>query len=483
MVAELSLTRRRKRLLLSVISLASFMGALDATIVNISLPTISAYFGARMGLVSWVVIGYLLVLSSSLLLFGRLGDLRGFRPVFLGGFTIFTLGSLLCGLSGEITHLIAFRILQGIGAAALQAIGPAMVALYLPEKERGRAFGVLATAVSLGIAGGPILGGFLTEYLSWHWIFFINVPIGALALAMGSALLPRPGPVDTGASFDAPGAALLFLALLTLLLPLSDGIYLGWNSPMVIGSAALSLVFWTSFIVRELRCRDPLVDLHLFSNRDFTFANMAGFLVMAALSGCEFLLPFFFERVAGLATSIAGLLLAVPALALMVTGLLSGTLSDRYGCRPFAAAASLLAAGTFLLLSTFSGATTIPFVVATLICLGVAVGFFFPPNMSQILGQCRREEQGVGSGVMNTMKNLGDTLGIALFGTVALAVIGAQSARLPGVPAASLPPDILVSGFRVAFIAGIVLCLAAAAMSALARDVSSRVGEEESQAG
>ena len=160
MAEDKALTPRRQRLLVVVIALASFMGALDATIVNISLPAISASFGARLGLVSWVIIGYLLVLSASLLLFGRLGDLHGFRPVFLGGFLVFTAGSLLCGLSGEVTHLIGFRVLQGAGAAALQALGPALIALNLPKENRGRALGILATATSLGIAGGPIIGHF-----------------------------------------------------------------------------------------------------------------------------------------------------------------------------------------------------------------------------------------------------------------------------------------------------------------------------------
>jgi EmrB/QacA subfamily drug resistance transporter len=473
----------RKRLLLTVIALASFMGALDATIVNISLPSISASLGARLGLVSWVIIGYLLVLSSSLLLFGRLGDLHGFRPVFLGGFGVFTLGSFLCGISGEVTHLIGFRILQGIGAAALQAIGPALVAMYLPKEEQGRALGILATALSLGIAGGPILGGFLTEYLSWHWIFFINVPVGILGLAIGSAVLPADAPASRTGPFDLAGSALFFLALLTLLWPLSDGIYLGWTSPLILGSILVSVVLWGAFLRQELRAPDPILSLRLLANRDFTLANGAGFLVMAALSGCEFLLPFFFERVKGFSTGTAGLLLAVPAVALMVAGPLSGALSDRYGVRPFATGASFLAAGGFLLLAGFSPAASLPFILATLLFLGLAMGLFFPPNMSQILGQCRREEKGMGSGVMNTAKNIGDTVGTALFGTVALAVIGAQAAHLPGTTAATLPPALLTSGFRVAFLVGILLCLAAVAMSAFSRDVPRGKGREESRTG
>ncbi|HTY52434.1 MAG TPA: MFS transporter [Methanomicrobiales archaeon] len=479
MAADPELTPGRRRLLVTVVALASFMGALDATIVNISLPAISASFGARLGLVSWVIIGYLLVLSSTLLLFGRLGDLHGFRPVFLGGFLVFTAGSLLCGLSGEVTHLIGFRVLQGAGAAALQALGPALIALNLPRENRGRALGILATATSLGIAGGPIIGGILTEYLSWHWIFFINVPVGIFALALGYAVLPPGAPERRDLPFDLGGSVLFFLALLTLLWPLSDGIYLGWTSPAILGSLLLSAIFWAAFLRRELRVPDPLLNLRLLSNRDFTLANGAGLLIMAALGGSEFLLPFFFEKVKGLPTSTAGLLLAVPAVALMVAGPLSGSLADRRGARPFATGASLLAAGSLILFAGLSPATSLPYTLAALLCLGLAMGFFFPPNMSQILGQCSRSEKGMGSGVMNTTKNIGDTVGTALFGTVALAVIGAQAAHLPGVTAADLPPDILTSGFRVAFAVGILLCLAAAAMSFLVKGVPCRPGEGE----
>ncbi|HUK39005.1 MAG TPA: DHA2 family efflux MFS transporter permease subunit [Methanomicrobiales archaeon] len=477
MTAGPALPPARKRLLLGVVALASFMGALDATIVNISIPAISASLGARLGLVSWVLVGYLLVLSATLLLFGRLGDLRGFRPVFLGGFLAFTAGSLLCGLSTGIVPLIGFRILQGAGAAALQAMGPALVALHLPKEERGKALGILATAVSLGIAGGPILGGIITQYLSWHWIFFINVPVGIVAIAIGTAVVPPGAAGSSSGRFDLAGSGLFFLALLTLLWPLSDGIYLGWTSPPILASLLFSLVFWAAFLRQELRSSAPLLDLRLFSDRSFSFANGASFLIMAALAGSEFLLPFFFERVQGLPTSTAGLLLAIPAIALMVAGPLSGALADRCGTRRFAVGSSLLGAVSFLLLSGFSPESPFPYVLLTLLSMGLAMGFFFPPNMSQILGRCRPEEKGMGSGVMNTAKNVGDTLGTALFGTIALSVIAARAARLPGIPAASLPPDLLTGGFRIAFAAGVLLCIAAAAMSALAREAPGATGE------
>lgn len=197
-------------LILLLISLAAFMGALDTTIVNISLPSISKYFGSDIATVSWVSITYLLVLSSTLITFGRVADIRGYKKIYIAGFVIFTLGSLSCGLSSTIFMLIGFRVLQGAGAAMLQAIGGAMVVRYLPEKARGTAFGVLTTSAAVGLAAGTPLGGFLSQFYSWHWIFFVNLPVGIFAIILALTILPRDsGEVaGEGSTCQEPGCCL-----------------------------------------------------------------------------------------------------------------------------------------------------------------------------------------------------------------------------------------------------------------------------------
>src|SRR4030043_70082 len=177
-------------LILILISLASFMGALDATIVNISLPTISKYFQCDIATVSWVAMAYLLILSSTLIAFGRVADIRGYKKIYIAGFATFTIGSLLCGFSSNIYLLIGFRVLQGIGAAMLQAIGGAMIVRYLPEKNRGIAFGILTTSAAVGLAAGTPLGGFFFHVFAWRLFFFINVPVGVMAIILGIAVLP-----------------------------------------------------------------------------------------------------------------------------------------------------------------------------------------------------------------------------------------------------------------------------------------------------
>ena len=315
------LSGRDQKLVLFILALSTFMASLDSTIVNISLPAIAESFKVPMNSVSWVAMSYLLVLSGFLLVMGKLGDMKGFRRVFIVGFAVFTIGSLLCALSQSIETLIGFRFIQGIGAAALEAIGPAMIAIYLPKEIRGKALGILATIVSLGIAAGPILGGFLTEYLSWHWIFLINVPIGIVAVIASMKFLPSDRDfINKDARFDAIGAVLFFFALVTFLWPVNEGLTLGWTNSAIIGSFVISFILWVLFILREPRCKDPLCDFALFRNRNFLAATLAAAIVMFAFSGTEYLLPFFFEGVMNYHPDFAGILLAIPAFALMFCG-------------------------------------------------------------------------------------------------------------------------------------------------------------------
>ncbi len=457
-------TSRDQTIILVIVAFAVFMATLDTSIVNIALPTIAGWFRADMGLVSWVVMAYLLVLSGLMLACGRLGDMKGFRRVFIAGFVLFTLGSLLCGLAGTIGLLIIFRMLQGIGAAAIDAIAPAMIALYLPAEKRGWALGILMTIVSIAIAAGPILGGFITEFLGWYWVFFINVPIGILAVVLAVRYLPQDVIPEKTGRFDSGGALLILAALATLLFPLNQGLYLGWTSPIIAGSFAASLVFWALFWFHERRCPCPLIDPGLFSSPDYLRGNAAGMILLMAFAGSEFLLPFFFELARGISTEMAGMLLAVPAVALMVSGPVAGTLSDRYGSRGLMIGAALLSVLTFCLFSFFDAATGLPFIIAALALEGIAVGLFMPPNMSLILGSGSQGAGGVASGVMMTLRNAGAVLGIAILGSIAMQ-------DFPGAMAGQAPvPAVLVPGFHAAFVAGAALCLIVAVVSVFVKD-------------
>lgn len=458
---------REQKIVIAIVGLAAFMATLDTSIVNISLPTIAAWFGTGMGPVSWVVMSYLLVLSGLMLACGRLGDLKGFRRVFIAGFVIFTAGSLFCSLSTTLSLLVASRVVQGIGAAALDAMAPAMLVASLPAEKRGWALGVLMTIVSVAIAAGPILGGFITEFLGWHWIFLINVPVGIVSCILAVRYLPQDKVTDTAGRFDTAGAVLILAALAMLLFPLSQGLYLGWTSPVITGSLAACLILFTLFLLHERRCPCPLIDPALFSSHNFLWGNIAGMLIVMVFAGSEFLLPFALELMRGLPTEQVGMLLAIPAVVILLAGLIGGTLSDRYGSRGLMIVSAFLSAATMLLLSYLHPETSLAGIAGVLALEGLAVGLFMPPNMSLVLGSGRQDTGGVASGVMMTLRNVGAMMGVALMGSIAVQGFGGAGA---GLQLQGIEPARLVPGFHTAFLAGMIICLVIAGISAYVRE-------------
>lgn len=411
----------RQRLLLVLVSLAGFMGALDTTIVNISLPTIATYFSTTITLVSWVAMAYLLTLSATLIAFGRLADIRGYRNVYICGFAIFTAGSLLCGMfAGGIGELVGFRILQAIGAAMLQAIGGAMISMYLPAQNRGRALGIMTTFISFGVAAGPVLGGFLTTYLAWQWIFLINVPVGIASLLLAVWVLPHDGPVSPASQqqFDAAGAGFLFGALGTLVFAINMSRTFGWTSPVILGSAGASVLFFIIFILHERKSPAPLVDLAFFRNRDYSFANAGALIAMLLVTGSSYILPFYLEFGKGLGTAEAGVLLMVPALALMVMGPVAGRISDQIGSRRLCLGAAACYITAYLLYSQMTPSTGYIHIIAALLLMGLSAGLFIPPNFRMILGYSPRGSEGVVSSIAMTVRNIGSVMAVALYGSI-----------------------------------------------------------------
>jgi len=441
-------------LILVLISLASFMGALDATIVNISLPTISKYFQCDIATVSWVAMAYLLVLSSTLIMFGRVADIRGYKKIYLAGFATFTIGSLLCGLSSNIYLLIGFRVIQGIGAAMLQAIGGAMIVRYLPEKVRGTAFGVLTTFAAVGLAAGTPLGGFISQFYSWHWIFFINVPVGVIAIVLGISVLPR----DTGefgkGQFDMVGAALLLVALVSLIFFLNMGNNVGWLSWRILITIVVSLAAWAGFIINEKRTQFPLIDIKFFRNMNFTMAVTVALLILLIGQGSWYAFPFYLELEKGFATNIAGLILLVPAIFMMICGPIAGLLSGRIGSRPICILGSAVLIAAFLMFVLMGAKTGLYYIIIALALEGIGIGLIMPANFSFIMGMSAKGNEGVTNSLVTTVRNVGAVMGIAVFTLIFLSVIASQGISPSGINAHALPPEAFVSGFHAIFLFG-----------------------------
>jgi DHA2 family metal-tetracycline-proton antiporter-like MFS transporter len=451
---------RYRHAALLIVALGGLMVSVDTTIVNISLPSIAASFGADPAAVSWVAMIYLIALACTLPAMGKLGDIYGYRFVFATGCGLFTVSSLMCGLSSSAIDLIVFRALQGIGAGALYAIGPAILMQFIPEEKHGWALGIMTTMVSIGIAIGPVLGGFISQYADWSWIFLVNVPVGTLMVAVTLRNLPGDNRIRTPASFDFPGALFIFLALVTLLFSVSRGLSLGWTSPLIAACLCLSVLFWILFVFRQRSTTSPLINIAIFGNGAFLAGNVVAFIMTLVINGAKYLFPFFFLDVQGLSPSVAGLILAVPAVTLIFTGYAAGALSDRYSSWALVGISFVITVVLFLLFLRFGPATPLLFIVAVFALEGIATGLYSSPNMNQILSAGGYAEKGVSSSVMMTIRNIASAMGVAIFSSVLLAGIPDGEAG-SGAALGSIPPGILDQGFRAAFSLGAVLSLVA----------------------
>jgi EmrB/QacA subfamily drug resistance transporter len=403
---------RRGWVVLSAVSVGTFMATLNTRIVNISLPVIAGDFGVGVSEVEWVVISYLLATGTLLLAFGRLGEVAGYRRVYLVGLAVFAAAGALCGLSGGLGSMVLLRALQGVGAAAVQAVGPAIVTAAFPPSRLGRALGVNAMSVSFGLALGPTLGGLIAEWLSWRWIFFLNLPLGLVGLPWSWRVLPRYGRGE-GQRFDPAGALLAGGMLLCLLLALAEGGGWGWLSPLTLGLFAAAAAFAAAFVFAELRSPQPLFDLRLFAIRAFSAGNVSLLVTFVALLSATFLMPFFLQRGQGLSALQAGLLMTPLSLTTLVVSPFSGALSDRIGSRLLASSGLACAAlGLFLLTQLDAGSGGLD-VVWRLVVIGFGMGLFNSPNQSSILGSVPRLRLGTASGMIAQMRITGQMLGVA----------------------------------------------------------------------
>ncbi|MGZ6296136.1 MAG: DHA2 family efflux MFS transporter permease subunit [Candidatus Limnocylindrales bacterium] len=449
---------RGKWLILSTVSLGTFMATLDGSIVNIALPQIQEAFGVDLATVEWVVVAYLLVVGSLLLPFGRLGEVLTFKRVYLTGFVVFTVTSALCGAAPSASILVLFRVFQGVGAAMLQAMGPAIVARTFGPRERGRALGLNSISVALGLTLGPALGGLLTEVGSWRAIFLINVPVGIVAVLWAARILPFERQ-EGRQSFDVAGAALSSVALFALLLALIEGQTWGWTSPATIALVLTCVVLGLAFIVVERRVLQPMVDLTLFRIRAFSAGLASVGIAFSGLFTATFLLPFLLEQSAGFTPLEAGLLLTPIPVMTAIVAPFSGALSDRIGPRlPASVGIGTMALGLFSL-TQLPADFAVTDLVWRLAVIGVGQGLFMSPNSSAILGAVPRGRIGTASGTLAQMRIDGQALGIALSGAIVAARLPVHFAQLAGhEPPAQAAQEALALAIHDAFIVAALLC-------------------------
>lgn len=407
----------KKWYVMASVGLGVFLATLDGSIVNVALPTLTEEFDASFAAIQWVVLGYLLTIGTLLLIVGRLGDMLGKKGIYATGFAVFTIASMVAGLSPTVEALIGFRIVQAVGAAMVSALGIAILTEAFPPHERGKALGLVGSVVSVGIVAGPTVGGVLIDQFNWRWIFFVNLPIGILGTLAALRWVPNIRP-KRDQQFDLPGSALMFFTLLTVLLGLTLGQSVGYGSPLILGLFGASVVIFVFFIRTEQRADQPMINLEIFKNVLFSVNLANGFLVFMPLAGIFFIVPFFLTNAMGLEPLQVGLALAASPVALFFVAPIAGSWSDRIGARQITVLGLIVLTGAWLALQALETTTSFWGFVFLLAPVGIGMGIFQSPNNSIIMGSVRQERLGIAGGLLTLIRVLGQVAGIAVVGTV-----------------------------------------------------------------
>ncbi len=398
------------------VCIGAFMAALDASIINIALPTMKRDFAVPMHIVEWVSLVYLLTLAALIVPFGRLADMLGRRWMYSIGFSVFIVGSLLCGISPSMSFLLGSRVLQAVGAAMLQANSVSIITAATPASDRGKAIGIQASAQGIGLSLGPAVGGALISLLNWRWIFFVNLPVGVIGTTLGILFLPKDEKPTQREHFDLAGAIILAPALIALIYFLNMGLKSGWGSPVMIATYVIFLVCMIVFLRLEAKRKAPMVDLRLFRDWTFSIGNLTGILSFAVMYAVLFLSPFYLDNVQRMNSLAAGLYLTVIPIGMTLLTPVSGMVADKWGTRlPTMMGMIAVALGCAALMTLGAKFAVLPLIVG-LFLVGAGLGIFTPPNNSSVMGSAPNNKLGVAGGILNMSRTLGMGLGVTLGG-------------------------------------------------------------------
>ncbi len=454
---------RNRWIALVLLCMGLLMIVLDTTIVNVALPSIRGSLHFSQTSLAWVVNAYMLTFGGFLLLGGRLGDHFGHRRLFIGGIMLFTLASLACGVSTTQGILVAARAVQGFGGAIVSAVSLSLiVSLFVEPADRVKAMGVFGFVAAGGGTLGVLLGGVLTDLLTWHWIFLVNVPIGIVVCLLSTRVLPVSRASEAGGRLDAAGAVVVTAGLMLAVYAIVNGNQVGWLSGRTVGLLAASAVLLVAFLVVESRVRSPLMPLGLFRRRNLATANAVGVLWAAAMFAWFFLTALYLQLVLGYTPLQVGLAFLPANLIMAALSLgLSAKLVMRFGIKPpLVGGLSLAAVGLALLARAPVHGHYLVNLLPSMILLGFGAGTAFNPLLMAAMGDVEQSEAGLASGIVNTSFMMGGALGLAILASVAASrtnhLLVAESPHLAA----------LVGGYRVAFMIGAAFAVLAAGLAA-----------------
>lgn len=455
--------RMNPKIAVGVVFVASlFMSIMDTTIVNVALPAIGRQFGTDPAGVGVINVGYLVSLAVFVPLSGWLGDRFGTRRVFLASLALFTLASLLCGAAGSMTSLTLYRIFQGAAGGLLTPVGMTMLFRAFPQEERMRATRILMLPTAVAPAAGPVLGGWLVDGWSWHWVFIVNVPVGIAALVFGLLALPDYRAERAG-RFDAAGFLLSAVGFGAAMYALSEGASQGWGSVRILTSALVGACALAALVVVELRRPEPMLDLRLFRDRIFRTTNLLSLFSGAAFLGMLYLFPLLMQDALGMDALHSGLMVFPEALGVMLASQIASRLYPRIGPRRILATGAAVVACCLALMATIGPDSNLWAVRALMFVTGYAMSHVFMPSQTAAFATISARDTGAASTLYNAQRQLGSALGVAVLGTV-LTAVGAFTVNASGTPVANL------TAYRAAFLTAAGLALAAAAIALLVRD-------------
>jgi EmrB/QacA subfamily drug resistance transporter len=419
-LAALVAEENRKWWTLMAVSFGLFMIMLDNTVVNVALKTMQSDLHVSQSGLEWVVVAYALTFASLMITGGKLADMFGRRKIFMTGLVIFTLASLACGLSSSLGWLVASRAAQGVGSALMNPATLSIVVATFPPKQRGQAIGIWAGVSALALAIGPLIGGVITQHIGWNWIFFINVPIGALALVVAQLVIRESRDTTHEQSIDLPGLVTSIGFLFTLSYALIEGNSHGWASTEILGLFAASVLLLVAFVALESRQRLPMLDLSLFRIGAFTGANLVAMLVSLAMFGVFFFISLYVQNILDYTPTQAGLIFLPMTVLIILIAPVAGKFSDRVGSRWLMGAGMMLLGASLLFYQRVGLHSNFWTLLPSLILGGLGMAMTMSPMTSAAMGAVPVDKAGVGSGVLNSFRQVGGSLGIAVMGAILL---------------------------------------------------------------
>jgi EmrB/QacA subfamily drug resistance transporter len=457
-LAALAAEENRKWWTLAAVAFGLFMIMLDNTVVNVALPSIERDLHVSISSLEWVVTAYALTFAALLITGGKLGDLLGRRRIFIVGIAIFTLSSLACGLAPTSGFLIGARAVQGVGAALMNPASLSIITATFPPRQRGQAIGIWAGVSAMALAIGPLVGGLIVDNINWNWIFFINVPVGVAGIIVSQLVIKESRDTSHEQSIDLPGLITSSAGLFALTYALIEGNRHGWTSPEIIGLFAGAAALLVAFVLLERYQRLPMLDLELFRIGSFTGSNLVAMLVSLGMFGVFFFVSLYIQNILGWSPTKAGASFLPMTILIILVAPIAGKMSDRIGSRWLMGGGMTLVSISLLFYQRVGLHSTFWTLLPAMLLGGVGMAMTMSPMTAAAMGSVPVDKAGVGSGVLNSFRQLGGSLGIALMGAILASYVTAS----PRSPAGAQQ---FVNGLHAALLVAAVITFAAAVVA------------------